>query len=65
MILNATNDDGLTFEVCEDAAEVAVQFIAQRFVAEKWPPIFGGEDRMHQNFGERLRHGEMMPDVAV
>lgn len=65
MIFHATDNDGLAFEFREDAPEVTVQFIAQRFVAQKGPPVFGGEDRVHENFGERLRHVEMMRDAAV
>jgi hypothetical protein len=65
MILYAAHDDGLAFEIGQDAAEIFVQFVAQWFVAEEWPAVFGGKDRMHENFGERLRHGEMMPDAAV
>ena len=65
MIFHAADNDGLAFEVGQDAAEVAVQFITQRFVAEEWPPVFGGEDRVYKNFGERLRHVGMMRDAAV
>jgi len=32
---------------------------------EERSPVFGGKDRVHENFGERLRHGGMMPDVAI
>lgn len=60
MIFHAANDDGLAFEISQDAAEVTVQFIPQWFVAEEWPPVFGRKDRVHQNFGEGLRHGEIM-----
>ncbi len=65
MIFHTTNNDGLAFEIGQDAAEVAVQFIAQRFVAQKGPPVFGGEDRVHENFGEGLRHDGIMRDAAV
>ena len=60
MVFHTTHDDGLAFEIGQDAAEVAVQFVAQRFVAQERSPVFGGEDRVHENFGERLRHDEMM-----
>ncbi len=65
VVFHASNDDGLAFEIRQDAAEVAVQFVAQRFVAEERLPVFGGKDRVHENFGEGLRHVEMMPDMAV
>ena len=61
VIFHATDNDGLAFEIGQNAPEITVQFIAQRFVAEKRPPVFGGKDRVHQNFGEGLRHGGMMP----
>lgn len=60
MVFHAAHDDGLAFEIGEDAAEIFVQFIAQWYVAEEWPPVFGGKDRVHENFGEGLRHDEMM-----
>ena len=44
----------------EDAAEVAVQFLPERFVAQKWPAFLGRENHMHQNLGEGLWHGGMM-----
>ena len=65
MIFHAAHDDRLAFEIGEDAAKVTVQFITQGFVAEQGPPVFGGKDRVHEDFGERLRHGGMMPDAAV
>ena len=65
MIFHAANDDWLAFEIGEDAAEVAVQFITQGFVADQGPAVFGGKDRMHEDFGERLRHGGMMRESAI
>jgi hypothetical protein len=53
----------LAFEIGQYAAKVPVQFVAQRFVAEKRPPVFGGEIRVHEKFGERLRLGEMMRET--
>ena len=52
MVFRATHNDGLAFEMGEDAAPIAVQFVAQRFVPEEGPPVLGGEDRVHQDFGE-------------
>jgi len=44
----------------QDAAQIAVQFFAQRFVAKKWATIFGRENGVNQNLGEGLRHGVML-----
>jgi hypothetical protein len=63
-IFHAADDDGLAFEIGEDAAEIFVQFVAQRFVAEEWPSVLGGKDRVHENFGEGLRHSEMMRETS-
>ena len=63
MILHATDDDRLAIEVGQNATEVAVQFVTQRFVAEERPPVFGGQDRVHENFCEGLRHIGMMRET--
>jgi hypothetical protein len=60
MIFGAANDEGLAIVTGENAAEVAVQFFTERFVAQKWPAFLGRENRMHQNFGKGLWHGAMM-----
>ena len=65
MIFHSAQDDGLALEMGQDAAEVSVQFVAQRFVAEKRSAVFGREDRVHEYFGKGLRHVGMMPDAAV
>ena len=65
MIFHASDDDGLAFEIRQDAAEITVQFVAQWFVAEKRPPVFGGKDRVHENFCEGLRHAGRMPDAVA
>ena len=52
MVFHTAYDDGLAFKIGQDAAKIFVQFVAQRFVAEERPTVFGGKDRMHQNFGE-------------
>jgi len=61
MVLHAADDDGLAIAVLQDAANVAVQFPAQGRVVEKGLSVFGGEDRVHQDFCERFRHGRMLP----
>ena len=65
MIFDAANDDGLAFKIGQNAAEVTVQFVTQWFVAKEGPPVFGGEDRVHKNVGEGLRHGGMMWDSVI
>ena len=64
MVFHATHDDGLAFEIGQYATEVTVQFVAQWFVAEEGSPVFGGEDRMEENFGEGLRHDGMMRETG-
>jgi hypothetical protein len=41
MVFHAADDDGLAVEIGQDAAEIAVQFFAQWFVAQKWATVFG------------------------
>jgi len=41
MVFHATEDDGLAIEIGQDAAEVAVQFFAEQFVAKKRATVFG------------------------
>ena len=52
MVLHAADNDGLAFQIRQDAAEVTVQFVTQWVVAKEWPAVFGGEDRVHQNLCE-------------
>jgi hypothetical protein len=42
-----------------------VQFVAQRFVAEKRTAIFGRENGVNQDFGERLWHDDMMGRTPI
>jgi len=60
VILHAADDERLAVEVPEDAAEVAVEFVAEGFIPEEWPPFLGREDRVQKNLCERLRHGGRM-----
>ena len=60
VVLDATHNDGLAIEVAEDAAQVAVQFVAQGRVAQEWSALFGGEDSMQDDLGQRLRHAVRM-----
>ena len=57
MILDPADDEGLAFEIREDAAEVTMEFLAQRRVFQKWPPFLGREDQVQKDLCERLRHG--------
>ena len=65
VILYAADDNGLAIEIGQNAADVAVQFFAKRFVAEKRATLFGGKCRMHKNFGERLWHDTMMMQLIL
>ena len=56
VILHAAYDERLAVEVPEDAAEVAVEFLAEGFVPEEWPLFLGREARVQKNLCERLRH---------
>ena len=56
MILDSADDEGLAFEVREDPAEVAVEFIAQHLVFQKRAPFLGREDQVQKDLCERLRH---------
>lgn len=60
MILHAADDEGLAIEIREDAAEVAVEFVAERFVAKEWVTFLGREDRVQKDLCERLRYGGRM-----
>jgi len=58
MFLHAADDEGLAIEIREDAAEGAVEFLAERFVAEERAAILGREDRVQEDRCVRLRHGD-------
>jgi hypothetical protein len=60
MILYTADDEGLAIEIREDAAKVAVEFVAERFVPHEWPPFLGREDRVQKDLCERLRHDGRM-----
>jgi len=57
VILHTADDEGLAFEIREDAAEVAMEFVAEGLVPQEWPPFLGREHEVEEDFGERLRHG--------
>ena len=60
VVFNAANDERLAIVLGQNAAEVAVQFFAQGFVAEKRTAILGRENGVNQNLGEGLGHDGMM-----
>jgi hypothetical protein len=41
MVFDTPNDNGLTLEVGQNAAQVSVQLCAQSFVSQKGTAIFG------------------------
>jgi hypothetical protein len=41
MVFDATNDHGLALEMGQNSAQVPVQLLSQRFVAQKWTAVFG------------------------
>jgi hypothetical protein len=56
MVLDTSHDDGLAIEATQDAAQVAVQFPAQSPVAQERAALFGGEDGVKDDPGQRLWH---------
>ena len=62
-VFGAAHDDGVAIQVVENSAEVAVQLLAQRFVAQKRAALFCGEDGVHQNLCQGLRHDLRMSEA--
>lgn len=58
MICHAADDERRAIESRGDAAEVAMEFVAQRSVGEESKTILRGPHRVDQDVRERLRHGE-------
>ena len=65
MVFHAANNNGLAIQFGENAAEVMVQFIAKRFVAQEGPPVFGGENGVNQDFREGLSHRGRMRERCI
>jgi len=64
MVFRAAGNNRLAIQIGQDAAKVMVQFITHLAVAKKRPPVFGGKDRMDEDFPERLWHEGMMRQPA-
>jgi hypothetical protein len=60
MIFHSANDNGLASVIGQDAAEIAVQFLAELLGAQKRTAVFGRENGVDQNFCEGLRQGVRM-----
>ena len=65
MIFHTADAERLAIVIRQDAAEVTVQFFAQRFIAEKRAAVFGGENGVNHNLGEGLRHGRRMREGRI
>ena len=65
MVFHTADDQWLAVVICQDTAQLTVQFFAQRFVAKKWAAIFGRENGVNQNPGEGLRHGVMLRECGT
>ena len=55
VVFDPADDDGLAFESAENTTEILMELLAQLAVAQKGRAVFGGEDRVHDNFREGLR----------
>src|SRR5215468_7130620 len=59
VVLDAADGQRLAAHLCKDTDEIGVQ--SMRFgLQDKWFSVLGGEDRMHVNLSERLRHAGML-----
>jgi len=60
MIFHPGNDKWLAVVLRQDAANILMQFSPENLVAQIRPAVFGRENGVHQNLGERLGHDAMM-----
>ena len=60
MIFHPADDDGLAIVIGKDSADVAMQFVPQRFIAQERAAFLGGKNGMNQDLGEGLGHGLMI-----
>jgi len=52
VVFHTANNNGLAIKLVQNAANVAVQFFAKTFVAQKRTAVFRGKNRVNQNFCE-------------
>jgi hypothetical protein len=57
VILHPADDQRLAIVFGEDAAELTMQFLPQRFIAQIGAPILGRENRVDEDLCQGLRHG--------
>ena len=51
VVFHTADEEGRAVELFGDAAEIRVERVARGFVAQEWPPVFGGKDQMNVNRG--------------
>jgi len=56
MVFNATDQQRLAIQIVEDAAEIAVELVAQIEVTQERAAFLGGKHNVKKDFCERLRH---------
>ena len=54
VVFHAADEEGRAIELFGDAAEIRMERVACGFIAQEWPPLFGGEDQMNVNGGKGL-----------
>ncbi len=62
VIFHAADEESRAIELFGSAAEIFVERVADRFVAQEWAPVFGGENEVDVNRGEGLGHGAVQDD---
>ena len=62
VVFHATDEEGRAIELFGDTAEIRMERVACRFVAQERPAVFGGEDQMNVNGGKGLWHVGRMPN---
>jgi len=60
VVLNSAHYNGLAIQTTEDAAQVAMHFLAQSRVAQERPAVLSRKDGVENNLGQRLRQGARM-----
>jgi hypothetical protein len=52
VISNPANNEGLAIEIGQNTSKIEMHFLPESSVAQKRTAIFGGENRMHEDFCE-------------